>query len=173
MNQHKRDGSVSAVVPPGVTAKTSASGSAADKDSEMLRLHKWCRIVLQAMERMDPQTTLYADLMRNLDETLRRRRIAALRVAARDVLEWVRGLKPADQAVIDKALRSELGSGLSEDSASMREEVRAIVRRGAIRDDDEYRLVRSWADMESGPAERTLDVATLVSLMDQYIAGRK
>jgi hypothetical protein len=87
-------------------------GTTDSRREEAARLHEWCRVVLDTMAELHPEMTSRADSMHGLDGALREGRVSAFRVATKDLLEWVHGLKPSDRARIDQVLRSRFGVGL-------------------------------------------------------------
>ena len=110
--------------------------------------------------------------MYGLDVGLREGRVSALRVSAKDLLEWVHGLKAGHRARIDEALRSRLGTGLAEDMRAMGQEVKAIVERGTILD-DECRLLRSWVEMIAGDPKKRSEMDAINKLMERFLTGRE
>src|SRR5947209_319484 len=148
-------------------------GDADSRKKEAARLHEWCRVVLDTMSELHPEMTSRASLMYGLDVALREGKVAALRIGTKDLLEWVHGLKPGDRARIDQALRSKFGTGLAEDMRAMAQEVKAILERGIINDEDEFRLLQSWVEMINTDPKKQSGTAVISKLMERFVKDRE
>ena len=125
------------------------------------------------MAQLHPEMKSLETLMYGLEVALREGKLAPLRAGAKDLLEWVHGLKPGDRARIDQALRSKFGIGLAEHRRAMGQEVRAIVERGMINDDDECRLLQSWIEMIAGDPKKQSEIAQVSTMIQRYLTGRE
>ena len=149
-----------------------ASGTAGSQREEAVRLHEWCCFVLETMARLHPELTSLTGWKDGFDVALREGWVSALRTSVKDLLEWIHGLKAADCARIDEALRSRFGAGLAENTRAMGGKVRAIIKRGNIEDDDECRLIQSWLEMIAGNPKKRSEMKAINELVERSLTGR-
>ncbi len=147
--------------------------SADSRRKELLHLYEWCCIVLEALAQLGPgMEEARAGRMHGLDEALKRGWVSPFWQAKNDLLEWAHGLNPAQRARIDQALRSKFGTGLPENKRFMGQEVKAIVRRGVIKDENEFRVLQSWVGIIEGDPKKRRELGAVTRLMGRFLTGR-
>jgi hypothetical protein len=79
-----------------------------------------------------------------------------------------KGLSADEQANLDETLRSKFGSGLREASSKERRDVTRILKRGAIDNDDDFRLVRN--QVEDADKESTFSHSEIELIHNRLVA---
>ena len=130
--------------------------------AEVDRLRRWCFVFLDSMAEMHGYVVLF-DALRKIIE--RCTTVRGMRSAARDCLEWAKGLSPSERNVIDRKLRSAFGKGLDAGVADEQGELGRVVRRGRIANEREYRLVQARIEEIYVDGERKAEVKELDALL--------
>lgn len=147
--------------------------SSVSKEREIARLRDWCLVVLEALAEFSPiHRATKEEWTRSLDGAVHRGELTGLREGARDLLVLVQGLSPSKRARIEDALRSQLGMDLTKEIQSTDDQVKAVIERGAIENDEEVLLLESWLDVVRRDAKKSDDVALIEKLLEEYIPGR-
>jgi hypothetical protein len=146
----------------------------ASRKKEVLHLYEWCRVVLEALVQLDPGMAKYRDdWMQSLDGALQLGRVSPFREAANDLLEWVHGLNPGARARVDQALRSKFGTGLAEDTLALADDVKAILERRIVKNEDEFRVLQSWAEIIADDPNKRSEKDAISKLMERFLTGRE
>lgn len=72
--------------------------------------------------------------------------VKSLRMAFNDINEMATGLPPIIQEELNKTLRKKFGNDLNYYSATLHRKIREIIKRGRIRNPDEFRLLKDRAE---------------------------
>jgi len=86
----------------------------------------------------------------------------------RDFAEWTRGFPDESRGKLDQRLRSRLGSGLEEQDQATLNEVRAVLRGGCIKSDDEYRLLLARVEQIYADDSKAEGVGRINELLAVY-----
>ena len=125
---------------------------------------------METWAEFDPLKEAYrADWTRRLVDALQMGWVSGLREAATVLGASIQGLTLGERARIDVALRSKLGTGLTEAMRATADEVKGIVKRGTVDDDDEFRLLQVWVDMISGDPKQEPELDAINTLMEKYL----
>lgn len=89
------------------------------------------------------------------------------------VLEWVHGLSPGERVRVDQALRSMFGTGLAENTLAVAEDVKAILERRIVKNEDEFRLLQSWAEIITTDPNKRSEMDAMTKLMERFLTGRE
>jgi len=106
-----------------------------------------------------------------MDQALPYGRVGDFRQGVTFLLEWIHMMDAPSRARIDEALRAKLGVGLADADDAMGKEIRSIIMRGAIKDDDECRLLQSWLEIGRSSGGKKADVKEVRRLIDEYLTG--
>jgi hypothetical protein len=105
-------------------------------------LSAWCRA---AIKRLDPVvSSRHFQLASVAKGILDAGRISELRQLKTELESFIEDAPAAVQRDIDADLRSSLGISLADSSARRRRRIERVVARGAVRNDDEYRLLDAY-----------------------------
>jgi hypothetical protein len=141
-----------------------------EREEEVRRLHAWGRIVLETFRELSPDSAVsFEGMMRGLDNAAQKGNLKGLRMAERDLLEMIHLMPSQLRVRVDQALRSRLGTAVSEQITNLESQVEAIVARGGIENEDEYRLVKSWLDLPTNRPRTEAEVARVQKLLEDYL----
>ncbi|MDX9858098.1 MAG: hypothetical protein RBT76_09920 [candidate division Zixibacteria bacterium] len=120
----------------------------------------WCLVVLDFLARRTPgeHRSIYQSGEKDLVETFERGGLRGLKMAYRETLVMAKQLPPADQVKLDELLRRKFGSGLDEVFAESDRKADKILKRGKIKNEDEFYFLRECFE-SIWEASRTLDIA--------------
>jgi hypothetical protein len=106
----------------------------------------WCLVVLDFLARRTPgeHRSIYQSGEKDLVETFERGGLRGLKMAYRETLVMAKQLPPADQVKLDELLRRKFGSGLDEVFAESDRKADEIIKRGKIKDEDEFYFLREY-----------------------------
>jgi hypothetical protein len=133
--------------------------------AELVQQAEWCRSVVRFVANGNGATSLVFGIENVIEMTLSRGDARGLKMVRRDLLEYVKGLPLADVAKLDASLRTQFGEGLVEVSEMLSKRVAAILRRGSILSDDEYRLLLSRVEEIYAKAEHRTEVEAINALL--------
>ena len=140
-----------------------AAGKRADvRAAEVDRLRRWCFVVLDTMVDMHGDLAVFGTARQSVE---RCKTIRDLRTAARDFLEWAKGLPPRERARIDRELRRVFAKGLDAEVANEDSGLERVVGRGRIVNEREYRLVQARIEEIYGNREHEEEVRNLDALL--------
>ena len=128
-----------------------------------------CIAVVRLMTGDGLREEVGAEMEKAIQTAYERRDLRGLKMVSRDLNEWVNGFPDATRARYDEILRAQLGEDPRGAEAQARE-VRRILDRGTIENEDEWRLLNSraeeiWAD-ESKRAELEKVTAMMAAFED-------
>jgi len=137
--------------------------------AELLFLAEWCRTLVKCLAGGQQQSqSLVVPLEAAINGAFEKRNFRGMKTAARDLSEWARTLPAVRQSEIDAVLREKLGIGLKEDAAAVAAEVSAILERGRIFNDDEYRLLEAHADAIYADGSTAKELGRINELLAAY-----
>jgi hypothetical protein len=109
-----------------------------------------------------------ADWKRALADAFDTQNLRGLRMAARDLRDILQMLKPGERYELARAVEQATGGSLLAFEPKDAKAAAAIVKRGKIRNDGEYYLLRSHIErLEADPA-RAGEAEPVVRLLDEY-----
>ena len=138
-------------------------------------LYDWCILVLEVMDGMipDSQTDWGSEVTkRNLSDALRRQDVRVLKMGYGTFLDWVTSCGPEVRGTVDRALRAKFGEGLPTAYRMQTAEVRAILKRGRVRSDDEFRELEAWVDRAHGTATQVARARRVKEMLASYVQTR-
>lgn len=148
-----------------------ANRAAADAE----HLHDWCMLVLETMHGMIPGPRDDDSLevfRRNLSDALRRRDLEVLKMGHATLLDWVISCGPEFRGAVDRALRERFGAGLPAAYRMRTAEVQAILKRGRVRSDDEFRELEAWVDGASRSSAQVARARRVSEMLGNYVKTR-
>lgn len=145
------------------------------REEELTDLRNWCLIVIRFIGGMSPQhSDIWSMAEKGIEAGFEKKHLSGLRVAASDLAESTRDLSASDRSRLDKILREECGYGLREQGQAEKARLRRILKRGTIRDADEYRLLTKYADQWYADETKQLEferINELLHAFDQHALG--
>lgn len=141
------------------------------KRVEMQRLADRCHLTARFLAARD-----HIDLepwARTIDGALGYNRIASMRMLAKELDTMASVvLTLSEREALDKQLQGELGVDVDGERQGEAKQIRKIIRRGRILNEDEYRLLRARVDVLQGEAGADEEVARLNRFLDRFdLAG--
>lgn len=131
------------------------------REAEIAALGNWCLAVVRGRSELgaDPSAQ---EMERIVLLAIEQKRVADLKSIRRHFAEWIRGLSPAQQAVVRAHT-----SGWEDDANQEDEEavLRRVVKRGKISTVDEYETLRAWFEFTQEDAARAQDLAVVDALL--------
>ena len=103
---------------------------------------------------------------RKILETHDRLFYKGFKIAVGDMNEWAMGLSKAEIAELNELLMEKFGEDLKRQKTRDAEAIKRIIKRGKIRDADEYRFVVAWVDLNQDDPSQ----AGTVEIMDKMMA---
>lgn len=143
-----------------------------DRHLEATRLHDWCLTIVElTAQQNDPALrTMTESIIKDL---FANNNVRGLRMMAKELSEMAGALEPTQWTRLDDALRSRFGRGLSDVADERRRNVSRILKRGAIRTDDEYRLVQGYVDEIYADDSKREEWTRLGELLNGFDRQRK
>lgn len=143
------------------------------RSGEAERLRQWCTVVGRAAKRIVPGATLGEMLEMTATRAFERGHVRGLRMLQRDTLEWLRGFDPEIRAAFDRELQDHFGEGLGQAGRERAKAIAAVIRRGHIETEDEFRLLEERADeIHARPAKKK-ELNTINALLAGYVRMRR
>lgn len=110
------------------------------KDEEAAELAEWCLGVRQYFSKLG-SNPIVPEIEDAIAKALKSRNLRQLKSIKRDLAEWGRGLNPEQRRAMEESIRARLGDRWRDEGAQDQDTIRQILERGAIRNEDEYRLL--------------------------------
>jgi len=145
-----------------------ADSSAAQAKREALaELRARALLMLDAFERDQPGSG--AGQLRQVIENARN--LGALRTILRELRAAANTLSPAARQQLDHELSAGFGPGVNAEEEREQAVVTTVRRRGAIRSEQEYRVVQAYVDRLSADPTAGAEFLALATLLDEYSAA--
>lgn len=147
--------------------------SDAERARELSFLAEWVRTIDEYIGSKSPDAELDRLARESTQRAIERRDLRGLRMAQRDGLETALGMNPRDQKELDRLLRARTGRGLQDLQRQERQGLAAIVKRGRVATDAEYRRLAMRAEQlfgEDTPAA-TAELEQINELLAEYRPG--
>lgn len=115
--------------------------------NDIKSLAEWCEFVQRykfSRPGFEDVLEMSLDGIRRAKE---RRDLKGLRIVYRDLLESVRGLRPEQQAELDRQLLERFGHGLQKGHRDIEKEALRVLKRGTVNNADEYRVLEAWLNV--------------------------
>lgn len=100
------------------------------------------------------------------------RKLASMKMAVGDLEEWASDLNHEQKRELNKRLREEFGSDLCTIDKRIAKRMESVLKRGKIRNDDEYTRVSEWIDhllWNPDKQDQQSDIATFERLLGEYV----
>ena len=121
------------------------AANASKKKEEVEQLRNWCLTIVRFIGERGA-SDLFRELENAINKGAERGSLRGLKIVAGDLREMAGGLNAQDQEKLDAIMLERFGRGLREENRMFQREVARILKRGAIKDPDEYRLLVARAD---------------------------
>ncbi|MFC2187425.1 hypothetical protein ACFCT7_08915 [Fulvivirgaceae bacterium LMO-SS25] len=143
-----------------------------DQLNELYYLKEWCSSVVKFILEQSP---VGGDMLMQYDivinSSYQKQDIRGLRMVAKDVMEWAKGLSESDKSKLDEVLESKFGSGLNGEIE--KKNVAQILKRGKITTEDEYRLLLNRIEEIHTDPSKNEEVERVNLLLGEYHKKQK
>ncbi|MFZ6664176.1 hypothetical protein [Peijinzhouia sedimentorum] len=143
-----------------------------DQLKELYYLKEWCSSVVKFILEQSP---VGGDMLMQYDivinSSYQKQDIRGLRMVAKDVMEWAKGLSESDKSKLDEVLESKFGSGLNGEIE--KKNVAQILKRGKITTEDEYRLLLNRIEEIHTDPSKNEEVERVNLLLGEYHKKQK
>ncbi|MDX9858099.1 MAG: hypothetical protein RBT76_09925 [candidate division Zixibacteria bacterium] len=118
----------------------------AEEIEEHRAVMEWCLAVIDFKIERRPEVfgAIYQSTKKNLRRAFERSDFRGLRAAYRDFIEEIKGESIQSQRALDTVLREKFGSGLDEVFAESDRKADKILKRGKIKNEDEFYFLREY-----------------------------
>lgn len=150
-----------------------------EKLLELKNLKLWCTCIITFFH---DTNVLPHDECKELSEALNNcvlnpnlsltRKLTSMRIAVGDLNEWASDLSPEQKKELNKRLREEFGSDLCTIDKRMAKRMESVLKRGKIRNDDEYTRVSEWIDhllWDPDKQDQQSNIAIFERLLGEYV----
>jgi len=135
---------------------------------ELETLRSKCLAVLDFFEGRSLGSELATSMRSSVQRAYAARDITGLRAGWTDLAEWHRELPELEQQQLARLLQSEAGADIRAERAAEVRRIGEILARGALRTEEEYRLVRGRIDEIYVDPDRADEVHRLNALLRTY-----
>jgi hypothetical protein len=126
-------------------------------------LGRWCNAVLDGFSQFGSNPVI-PETQRIVSAAIERKNVAQLRSIRKELLEWVRGLSPAQQTAVRARAEGSDQPGENDEEVV----VRRALERGRIETEDEYQTLRVWLEFAQDDEGRTRDVQLVDALLTEF-----
>ena len=131
---------------------------------ELDHLNEWCLSILNYIVITHGENSMFLQYIEVVVEAYQKQKLEVLRRCLKDVNEWAKGLSKSDINELNKLLTIKFGYNLSKPSNKLT----AIIQRGKINSEDEYRLLLNRIDEIYENETNTKELETLNKLLADY-----
>lgn len=103
-----------------------------------------CLAIIGFMHTVHP-SPLLDEMLQVVEQTTTKRSLAGLRTLLRDLREWATGMDQGDIGRLNERLKQQFGKDLN-GLVNVEKVVRSVLKAGAVRTDEEYRLLERYVD---------------------------
>jgi hypothetical protein len=128
-------------------------------------LRDWCQAILSFLRELGLASDIADEFGQVVENALAERNVRGLRMVAKDLQEWVRGLPMNQQAQLEERLNLQFGRGIRSETDKDQREVAHILERGVIADEDEYRLLVARAEAVHADKARATELERINELL--------
>lgn len=134
---------------------------------ERRELHEWCRVVLEFFNKVEASPS-FSGFMETTDQVFRSGSQRQVRSVVRDLREWMEALTPKDRKRLDAILQLRFGKEWKADPVGDEDAAQEIYHRGRVRNEEEYRILRSRLDVIPAGSESEREIAQINSLLAAF-----
>ena len=113
---------------------------------ELQFMKEWCTEILNFISTKSSSQEIYSELIEKINETFGKRNKRGLRMIYNDIDEWTKGLKETDLIELNLILQNKFGKSLIDTKKGVKKTISKIIKRGKIKTDEEFYLVKSFID---------------------------
>jgi hypothetical protein len=139
-----------------------------ERQQQLEHLKAWCLAIVRFLRELDTSPSLYSQLEEAIEAAFERGDLRGLKMVSRDLEEWAMGLPSASQRQLNNMLHARFGIELAVIARQRAREVARILKRGAIADEDEYRLLSTRADQIYADASKRDELDSIDRLMAAF-----
>ena len=111
---------------------------------------------------------IYMNILKNIEDTYARGDVKCLKHFFCDILSEAKELDEPCKRIVNARLRAVCGEDLTKYDKKLANSVQRIVKRGKIRNGDEYEKVRTYIDSIEGCSEHDVLLQELYQLADEF-----
>lgn len=143
-----------------------------DKQQVLVFLRDWIFTISSFFDKeLFPNASFRDDLVRGVTYAFERQWVNALRMAYNDINEGAMGERPETVRQLNNILREKFGMDLCDVNKRMAARIAAILKRGKIRNDDEFVRMSEWIDhllWDDPDADNYDEINRIERLMNEY-----
>ena len=136
--------------------------------SELTRTKEWCLTILDFMIAECSETSFIRQMRGIVLQEYKQQSRRGLQDCIRETNEWARGLPRAQVSELNQLLRDKFGEDLQTEADRDVKRVNRIMKRGRIRNEDEFRLVQARVEDIYADDDKQEEYATLGRLLVDF-----
>lgn len=144
---------------------------ATDKQQELVFLRDWIFAISNFFKELNTNETCHDDMMVIVARAFERQDLRGLRMVYGDVNEGAMGESPETVRQLNNILREKFGQDLCDVKKRMAARIASILKRGKIRNDDEFVRMSEWIDhllWDDPEADNSGEIERIEMLMNEY-----
>lgn len=130
---------------------------------ELIALRSRCLMIVDFAHEHSGLGELADEMRKVVENSYATQDLKGLRMVVRDLEEMADGLSPRTKAELDRRLEAELGIDMKAERAMDKLTIEAMVSRGKIRNEREYRMALAFLDSVAGTDDVAARLAPLVA----------
>ena len=127
---------------------------------KLMFYREWCRMAIEkhyTSSQITEWIDIYMNILKNIEDTYARGDVKCLKHFFCDILSEAKELDEPCKRIVNARLRAVCGEDLTKYNKRLANSVQRIVKRGKIRNGNEYEKVRTYIDsIEGEPEHETL-----------------
>lgn len=136
-------------------------------------LYEWAITILHYVLEISPEENQFFYMeLDAINECAIKGKLSQLRMAVGDLNEMASGLSPMNLKELNRRLREKFGNDLCTIDKRMEKRMESVLKRGKIRNDDEYIRVSEWIDhllWDPDKENQQSDIDTFERLLGEYV----
>lgn len=136
--------------------------------AELARLRDRCLLVLDFFAQRGGLADDVPRLRAIVEKAVAQGNLGGLRALGGDLREWMRALPERELNELEQTLATRFGPEVEWDGLKREEKIRAIITRGKVTTETEYRLVSDYLDEIADDPSRAQEVIQLTSALTSY-----
>lgn len=136
-----------------------------DRKKEINELADWCEFITRFIYDRPGSSHKLGSALSGTQMGRERGDLGGLRMVYRDTNEWARGLGKQERDKLDLLLKERFGHGLVKGTRELRKQTSEILKRGSIKEADEYRILESRLDSILDDPSKQKEVDAINSLL--------
>ncbi len=127
---------------------------------ELEHIKEWCLTIIDFMTLHYGKSQVFKQYLDIIIDGYQNQNLSGLKYIYRDTNEWAKGISRTDLDELNKLLHDKFGESLVKKNNENLSEIKKVVKKGKISNEDEYRLLLSRVDeiYENKNKEKELEI---------------